>query len=278
MSTSTWTFDSLVSRSTVGGAGHRASSRRAGCAQRRQCVPECCHLLGRADRDAQPAVRPDLADQHAAVEQALPDGVPVGVPPEQHEVRVALGHLEPQPGQPAGRRVALGPQVVDPGEQLVGVPQRGERGGLGDGAEVVRQPHHPDRVADLRRRREVPEPGAGERERLAHRPRHDEVAQRRQQLERARRPGAAELGVRLVDHDQRRRRPPRTGPRRWRAAAPCRSGCWATAAAPRWVARAARARGRRPGRARSRPRGDPRPSGCRCRGRTPGTSSTSARS
>ena len=42
----------------------------------RQGVAECGHLLRRADRHAQPAVRTSLPDEHAAVEQALPDGVP----------------------------------------------------------------------------------------------------------------------------------------------------------------------------------------------------------
>ena len=65
--------------------------------------------------------------------------------------------------------VPLGAQLVDPAEQLVGVPQRGARDGLGDRGEVVGQPDDAQRVADLRRRGEVAEPGAGERERLAHR-------------------------------------------------------------------------------------------------------------
>ena len=38
-------------------------------------------------------------------------------------------------------RVALGPQVVDPGEQLVGVAQCDARDGLGHGGQVVGQPH-----------------------------------------------------------------------------------------------------------------------------------------
>ena len=95
---------------------------------------------------------------------------------EQREVRVAVGHLEPLLAQPGHGGVPLGAQVVDPAEQLGRVPQRRQRGRLGDGGEVVGQPHHADRVADLGRRGEVAQPGAGERERLAHGAGDDEVA------------------------------------------------------------------------------------------------------
>ena len=50
-------------------------------------------------------------------------------------------------------------------------------------------------------RGEVAEPGAGERERLAHRPADDEVRGPAEQLERTRGAGAPELAVGLVDDD-----------------------------------------------------------------------------
>ena len=54
--------------------------------------------------------------------------------------------------------------------------QRGARDGLGDGREVVGQAYDAQRVADLRSRGEVAEPGTGEGERLAHRARDEQVA------------------------------------------------------------------------------------------------------
>ena len=162
---------------------------------------------------------------------------------EQHEVGVGVGDLEPLLAQPRHGRVALGAQVVDVAEQLGRVPQRRQRGRLGDGREVVGQPHDPDRVADRRVGGEVAEPRAGERERLAHRaasPRGCGAAA----AARARsacRPG----GTRRTPRRRRRCRPsstprPRTASRPPRAAAPCRSGCSGSAAARR----AAAARGR----------------------------------
>ncbi len=56
------------------------------------------------------------------------------------------------------------------------VPQRRQRGRLGDRREVVGQPDDAERVADRGVGGEVAEPGAGERERLAHGAGDDEVA------------------------------------------------------------------------------------------------------
>ena len=66
---------------------------------------------------------------------------------------------EPLRAQPGHRGVPLGAQVVDPAEQLGRVPQRRQRDRLGDRGEVVGQPHHADRVADLRRGGEVARAG-----------------------------------------------------------------------------------------------------------------------
>ena len=79
--------------------------------------------------------------------------------------------------------------------------QRGPRDRLGDRGQVVGQPHEQQRVDHGRVGGEVAEPGAGERERLGHRAGDDQPGPARQQGERARRAGPAELGVGLVDDD-----------------------------------------------------------------------------
>ena len=205
------------------GPAHADLLDRPGC----RASLERRHLLGGADRDPQPAVGPSLADQHAAIEQALPDRVPVGE--ACRTARSWRRSRRPRAPARAARStvgVALGAQVVDAAEQLGGVPQRRERDRLGDRREVVGQPDDAERVADRGVGGQVAEPGAGERERLAHRAGDHQVAVRRQQLERAR--ACRRAGTRRTP-----RRPPR--PRRRaashsarrppRAAARCRSGC-----------------------------------------------------
>ena len=78
---------------------------------------------------------------------ALPDGVPVGEPAEEHEVGVAVGDRR-APARAARRRSRRARRAdrSTSAEQLVGVPQRGERDRLGDRAKVVGQPHQPERV------------------------------------------------------------------------------------------------------------------------------------
>ena len=122
-------------------------------------------------------------------------------PAEQREVGVAVGDREPLLAEPGDGGVALGAQLVDLPQQLGRVPERRESGRLGDGREVVGQPHDADRVADRRVRGEVAQPQARGREGLAHRAGDDEVAVLGQELERARDALAAELAVRLVDDD-----------------------------------------------------------------------------
>ena len=60
-----------------------------------QRVTELFHLLVGAHAHAQPAVRADHADKHAAPEQLVEDGLAVvEMPTEQQEVRTGLGHFE----------------------------------------------------------------------------------------------------------------------------------------------------------------------------------------
>ncbi len=128
--------------------------------------------------------------------------MPVGEAAEQHEVRVGLGGAQALLAEPGDQGVALVPQVVDPGQQLVGVLQCDRGDGLGDGRQVVRQAHDPAGVDDRRRRRQVAEPPAGEGERLRHGAGDDQVGAGRQQLQGRRHAVADELLVGLVgDHD-----------------------------------------------------------------------------
>ena len=66
---------------------------------------------------------------------------------------------------------------------------------------MVGQPDEPQRVAELRVGREVSQPDAGQRKRLAHRAADREPLAARQQGQGAGSARAGELGVRLVDDD-----------------------------------------------------------------------------
>ena len=87
----------------------------------------------------------------------------------------------PDSAQPVDGAVALGPQLVDRGQQLVGVRQRHPGHGLRHRGQVVGQPDDAHRVDDRRRRGEVAEPAAGQRERLGHRAGDDQPRRGRQQ-------------------------------------------------------------------------------------------------
>ena len=63
-------------------------------------------------RDPQPARQArtgDVAHEHPAVEQRLPDAAGVGEPAEQHEVRVARHDRQPERAQAVDDPVALAP-------------------------------------------------------------------------------------------------------------------------------------------------------------------------
>ena len=162
---------------------------------------ESVGLLRRAGRDPEPAGQPDVAHQDAAVEQRLPRGVRVGEVPEQHEVGVAGDAGQAHARQRGHDPVALLLHRVHGGQQRIGVGERGARGGLGERAEVVRQPHQLQRVHHGLVGGEVAQPQAGHPERLAHGAADDQPRPAGQQGERRRRPGAGELRVRLVDDD-----------------------------------------------------------------------------
>ncbi len=79
--------------------------------------------------------------------------------------------------------------------------ERRTRDRLGEGRQMVRQPHQLQRVDDSRLRGEVTDPGAGQCERLAHRPCHHQPRRCGQQRERAGDPGPPELRVCLIHDD-----------------------------------------------------------------------------
>ena len=145
---------------------------------------------------------------------------------EEHEVGVRLDDLEIQGADLGDQPVALLLTSSTVAEQLVGVRQRGERGGLGQHRQVVGQPHQLQRVDDRRVGGEIAEPRRGERERLGHRAGHDQPRRGRA----AGRPPTA--GARTPRRPRRRRRDRGaasytasidTGVERGTA-----SGCWAS--------------------------------------------------
>ena len=186
---------------------------------------------------------------------------------EEHEVGVARHRVEPRRGQTVDDPVALLLDGADGLEHEVGVREGGERDRLGRRRQVVRHPHEAQRVDERRVGREVAEAAARERERLAHRPRHDEARPALEQRQRARRAGAGELGVRLVDDDEGPSAPRRAPPRRRRGRAPCPWGCWASRGRRRAGGGGAPARPRMPRRGRTPPRpprrASRRPTSCR---------------
>ncbi|OEI67229.1 hypothetical protein Cus16_3130 [Curtobacterium sp. ER1/6] len=86
------------------------------------------------------------------------------------------------------------------------MPERGDRGGLGEGGQVVRQADESEGIDHRRVGSQVADAGAGERERLAHRAGHDQARSSGQQGDRARGIVGHELRVGLVDHDDAVRR------------------------------------------------------------------------
>src|SRR5579875_2468993 len=74
------TSPSLLMRRTVGTPHPPARSRCGG-----QGGAESAHFLRCPDAHPQPTVRPGLPDEHAGVDQFLPDPVRIGENTEQHE-------------------------------------------------------------------------------------------------------------------------------------------------------------------------------------------------
>ena len=143
---------------------------------------------GRARGDAQPAGGSDLADQHPAVEQRLPQaraGRRSGRRgrswrrsrrPRARDRRASRrGRRGPSRSRSTAASISVGVGQGDPGD------------GLRDGRQVVRQPDEPQRVDEGRVRGQVAEPPAGEGEGLGHRAADRQPRPPGQQLERARR-------------------------------------------------------------------------------------------
>ena len=138
-----------------------AASRALACQQR-------VVLGGQPGGGPQVSGDADVADQDPGVEVALPGGRRVGELAEQHEVGVAGNDPETHAGQGFRHPLALGDQRRHAAQGVVGVPQGGAGGGLGEHRQVVRQPHQQHRVDDRGSGDQVAESPAGEGERLAH--------------------------------------------------------------------------------------------------------------
>ena len=95
-------------------------------------------------------------------------------PTEEDEVAVARDGARAERGEPLDDAVALVLDDLDGAEHDVGVLEGDPGDRLGRAAQVVGQPDEAQRVDELGGRDEVAETAAGEGERLAHRPRHDE--------------------------------------------------------------------------------------------------------
>ena len=148
----------------------------------------------------------------------------VGEPTEQQEVRVAGDHAEPLPASPLSTRSRSADSSCTLPRVSSACRNAARAAACVTDRQVVRQAHQQQRVDHRRRGDQVAEPSAGERERLAHRPGHDEL--RRVLVDQCDRAGLRrEFGVRLVDdHDAR-------APRRGAGAVPrakrcAPSGCW----------------------------------------------------
>ena len=198
-SSSTRTWDSLVSRSIRAVRVRGAHAVTTFCrAERNREVSGSVPALTRS-QPARPGEAGQVAHQHA-VRRAGPARRPAGSRTGRTGRSCApVGTTcSPRASMPATIRSRSALDGLDGAEQLVGVGQRGPRGGLRQRGEVVRQPHELQRVDHLGRGREVaqPQPGAGEG--LAHRAADHQPGVAVQQRHRG--GGVAELGVGLVDH------------------------------------------------------------------------------
>ena len=142
----------------------------------------------------------EVADEHAAVHQTLPHLGGGLRRHEQDEVRV--GGIDRDVGHRAERGedpVALVADRVQDRHGFLRVAERGDAGGLRDGRQVVREADALQVTDHVGRPERVADPRAGQRERLRHRARDDDVRVVGDERQ-ARR--AAELDVRLVDDDE----------------------------------------------------------------------------
>ena len=137
-------------------------------------VEERGRLVGVARRDAQVVGDAHVADEDALVEQGLPRGLLVAEATEEDEVAVAGDGARAELGEPLDDAVALVLDDLDGAEHDVRVLEGDAGDRLGRAAQVVGQPDEAQRVDELGCRDEVAETSAGEGERLAHGPRHDE--------------------------------------------------------------------------------------------------------
>ena len=125
---------------------------------------------------------------------------------EQHEVGVGVRHPQATSAQPGDEGVPLLAERRHGRERFAGQGQHGPGHRLGDRGQVVGQPDQEQGLRHRRVRGQVPDPRAGQRERLGHGAGHHEPPAAGQQGERGRRGVPGELGVRLVHDDHARGR------------------------------------------------------------------------
>ena len=241
---------SLVSRRSCGGAAHgfghwTTSGRTAFIAAR-----NASFSAGVPDRDAQaafdPGPRREVAHEHAALEQALPQVVRVAVDPHEQEVRTRRHHRESgQVGERGEQPAALLHERRDPLLHLAAEVERDRARDLRRHRKRVRQQHllelgdHPRRARP--RSRGEPRPATTPSSTCA-RPR----AAGRRRRARARSTARTRRRPRRPRATRRSRSRPRAVARRWRAARRCRSGCWGcTRTPPTGASRASAPRPRR---------------------------------
>jgi len=165
--------------------------------------PSCPREIRCDEHPRQPRRRRQVTYQHPRVEQLLPDPTRRVERPEQQEVRLGRHDRQPQAPDAGHHPVPLALHRLDGPEQLVGASQRRPGGGLGEGRQVVRQPHELQRVDRLGRRRQVAQPQPRTGEGLRHRARHQQPRVLGQQRDGGGR--RTELGVGLVhEHHPRR--------------------------------------------------------------------------
>ena len=150
-----------VMADSIGGRVDAGSDEHVG-----QRLQELVVLVGRADGDAETVVEPGPArtvtDQHAAVDEALPDRAPVETPGRtRNSTKLApLGNTSSGRSASAASIRSRSATICSTRcVHVVGEPQRQSTGDLLDGVEVVRQHHLVEFGDEPRRSDEVAESG-----------------------------------------------------------------------------------------------------------------------
>ena len=191
-------------------AGHRPDPTRAATADPyRSCrltfaasraSRKASHCSAGPDAHPQPARQTDVADQHALVEQRLPDRFLVGEPAEQHEVGIGVDHVEPAARNDSTIESRSARSVATCASVSSACRSAASAAAWVSADRWYGKPDQPQRVDNGGIGGEISDPRAGERERLRHRPGHHHAAG-------ARRATEAATGGGRTPRTPRRRRP-----------------------------------------------------------------------